>query len=87
MRIIDECFDEAKKRFHLNDHGKHSKPLAVTTGWCGLGFPYEYKDAIKAGYFKPHSTESFRCLCWYVLTDKGREEYKRRFQEEPWLNS
>lgn len=60
------CLVEALRRYH-SFHAQES-PLKA---WTGLGFPTEYRDAVKLGYMVPvHSIEP-RVLSWYRLTEQG----------------
>ena len=68
--------EEARRRFE-SFHESSGKTLGES--WLGLGFPSEYKPAVKAGFMRPLSAEVPRCLSWYVLTDAGVAEYRRLF--------
>jgi hypothetical protein len=44
---------------------------ALERAWIGLGYPRDYRPAVKAGLMRPLSEERPRCLQWYLLTPAG----------------
>jgi len=60
---------EALRRY-TRFHNKES----LTQAWTGLGFPSEYKMAIKAGLMDyVFDNRTPRIMHWYKLTDRGAE--------------
>ncbi len=64
---VRNCLLEATRRYlvHKSDHQNLS-------GFLGLGYLGEYKDAVKQGYFSSVSNPVPRTLGWYRLTEKGK---------------
>lgn len=60
------CLVEALRRY---TRFHEDKP--ILQAWTGLGFRSEYKQAQENGYMRINGNYSKRCLCWWVLTEKG----------------
>lgn len=65
-----DCLLEAWRRVHMFKDGNFRAKMTL------LCFPYQAKQAMKAGFFEPLDRVTPRVLNWYNLTPKGIEVLK-----------
>lgn len=77
MSMEDIWVDAHRRVCIAAKRGEHD----LTKLWVGLDYPSHMKEMVHVlGYMKPHGDkETPRILGWYLFTEKGIEEYKRRF--------
>lgn len=81
-----ELFDDAHRRVCIAKSKKEDKPRERI--WTGLAMPSHIKPGVEQGFFKPVHGETPRVLNWYTFTEKGWEEYDRRYAGKPdWFSA